>query len=777
MAARDARVDLDSGRPDGGSLVMVRYASAAVLVLLGLPGKGCASRSGHASEASTTSGDGGEAGATATRQGGRSLPPHAIERAEDRRRAGEIEEGWLTGPDVLVRRRAIRALARIADMSSDATEKALLRGLGDEDLEVVGWAAYGLGWTCKGREEAHVRALSAREATLADADAGPRSSARDMVDAASSIVRAVGRCGGTLAEAELASLVRSGREDLAEQAAYALGSISGRKIVSDETMGALLDRARSDPARAATAAALFPIGRLDTIPEAWTPRIADAARGVLGTSGPLRAFAIRALEKVGASEAPNLGRVASSSAFSAPERAEAARALSRMGAPGREAAAVALAHALQDRTLVSPASLSSDVFNVLVALVDALGADVPKAADASLYVLSVLPLVPPPVPPGLHMRTVTLRCSAAAALARAAFDAAILAKCDPDPDGEIGERARLTALLRKPLVGERRKVFRALSVSAHVRVREAALEAIGQHPELEETGRALLVQGLAAEHPGVVATAALGIVQHPERVLVLAASERRAGLDPRAPPPSTHPAMELTADVRAALTRALERTWHEDAAETRTSLLDAAVAVSLPEGRALAPRACEDTNVTVREHAARALRALGAKDAACPQPAEKTGGADAGAPAAEPTLQHPVRVSFDIAGQKLAITFEPALTPLAAERFVSLARSGFYRGIVVHRVVPGYVVQFGDPGGDGYGGSGSLLRCETSPVPFARLDVGVALAGRDTGSSQLFVALSRVPHLDGDYARIGQAAGDWDAVAEGDVINDVKVEE
>jgi len=116
------------------------------------------------------------------------------------------------------------------------------------------------------------------------------------------------------------------------------------------------------------------------------------------------------------------------------------------------------------------------------------------------------------------------------------------------------------------------------------------------------------------------------------------------------------------------------------------------------------------------------------------------------------------------------------LDPMDAARFVALARAGFYKGIIVHRVVPGFVVQLGDPGGDGYGGSGELLRCETSPVPFARLDVGVALAGRDTGSSQIFVALARVPHLDGEYARVGRAEGDWDAVAEGDAITDATVE-
>jgi cyclophilin family peptidyl-prolyl cis-trans isomerase len=108
---------------------------------------------------------------------------------------------------------------------------------------------------------------------------------------------------------------------------------------------------------------------------------------------------------------------------------------------------------------------------------------------------------------------------------------------------------------------------------------------------------------------------------------------------------------------------------------------------------------------------------------------------------------------------------------------VALARSGFYTGIVIHRVVPGFVVQLGDRGADGYGGSGEALRCETSPVAFGPLDVGVALAGRDTGSSQVFVTLARQPHLDGEYAWVGHATGDWDSVAEGDVIRAVRVEE
>src|SRR4029079_18469417 len=106
---------------------------------------------------------------------------------------------------------------------------------------------------------------------------------------------------------------------------------------------------------------------------------------------------------------------------------------------------------------------------------------------------------------------------------------------------------------------------------------------------------------------------------------------------------------------------------------------------------------------------------------------------------------------------------DPSLAPVAGTRFVELARAGQYGGIGVHRVVPGFVTQFGAPFGDGSGGPEGKppLRCETSPLPFEAMKVGVALAGRDTGSSQLFVMHGRAPHLDGRYALLGTAAGPW----------------
>jgi len=119
---------------------------------------------------------------------------------------------------------------------------------------------------------------------------------------------------------------------------------------------------------------------------------------------------------------------------------------------------------------------------------------------------------------------------------------------------------------------------------------------------------------------------------------------------------------------------------------------------------------------------------------------------------------------------------DPTFAPVAVTRIVQLARNRFYDDMAVHRVVPGFVVQFGDKQGDGYGGAGlEALRCENTPVAFRQGVVGMALGGRDTGSSQIFVTLADSPHLNGEYAVVGTATGPWDVLTEGDRINKVTI--
>jgi cyclophilin family peptidyl-prolyl cis-trans isomerase len=417
-------------------------------------------------------------------------------------------------------------------------------------------------------------------------------------------------------------------------------------------------------------------------------------------------------------------------------------------------------------------ALPGDDFGVLLAAVGALGDDPPKDAAPLLAKIARL-AVPPGASPPTVRRAASLRCAAAASLAKGAWDSGLITACDPG-DGEASERARLAAVDRGPWLHARRAAWLEVVRSAHLRVREAALQDASHHPELGDALLPVLADALSSDPPGLVAAAAEVLHSHPERAFVLAAAERHAALDPRAPPPSSSPAREIDPRIARALRAALARAWAPDLVETRTGLLDAAVALALPDWREYARGACKDANATVRSRAARALGAAGDKDSACSAP--EPGGEPAPELARE--VSRPTRVTFVTdAGASLAIVFDPSFAPVAATRFVALAKSGFYTGVAVHRVVPAFVVQFGDHGGDGYGGSGQTLRCETSPVPFGALDVGVALAGRDTGSSQLFVTLARHPHLDGEYAWVGRAEGDWNAVADGDRMSTVRVEE
>jgi cyclophilin family peptidyl-prolyl cis-trans isomerase/HEAT repeat protein len=90
--------------------------------------------------------------------------------------------------------------------------------------------------------------------------------------------------------------------------------------------------------------------------------------------------------------------------------------------------------------------------------------------------------------------------------------------------------------------------------------------------------------------------------------------------------------------------------------------------------------------------------------------------------------------------------------------------SGFYRGLIFHRVVPNFVVQGGDPRGDGWGGPGYSLRSEFSPLSYGAGTVGIASAGKDTEGSQFFITHSPQPHLDGRYTIIGNVVGGMDVV-------------
>lgn len=105
----------------------------------------------------------------------------------------------------------------------------------------------------------------------------------------------------------------------------------------------------------------------------------------------------------------------------------------------------------------------------------------------------------------------------------------------------------------------------------------------------------------------------------------------------------------------------------------------------------------------------------------------------------------------------------PAIAPNTVRNFVSLAQSGFYNGAIFHRVIPGFMIQGGDPEGTGCGGPGYCIRGEFTDNGFPNAlkhTRGVLSMARttdpDSAGSQFFIMIEDSPHLDAQYAAFGK---------------------
>ena len=126
----------------------------------------------------------------------------------------------------------------------------------------------------------------------------------------------------------------------------------------------------------------------------------------------------------------------------------------------------------------------------------------------------------------------------------------------------------------------------------------------------------------------------------------------------------------------------------------------------------------------------------------------------------------------------------PEFAPNTVANFANLAKSGFYNGLLFHRVISGFVAQGGCPEGSGRGGPGYCIKCELDGNPKKHLKgtLSMAHAGRDTGGSQFFICFAPQPHLDGLHTVFGQIApNDKDslntlnAIKQGDKILNIDI--
>ena len=114
------------------------------------------------------------------------------------------------------------------------------------------------------------------------------------------------------------------------------------------------------------------------------------------------------------------------------------------------------------------------------------------------------------------------------------------------------------------------------------------------------------------------------------------------------------------------------------------------------------------------------------------------------------------RIRFYTSKGEFEILLSPQKAPATVSNFIELVTAGFYNGIYFHRVVPGFVIQTGDPRGDGWGGPGYSIPCEYNDIFYERGVVGMAHAGKDTGGSQFFITHTPQPHLNGRHTAFGR---------------------
>ena len=228
----------------------------------------------------------------------------------------------------------------------------------------------------------------------------------------------------------------------------------------------------------------------------------------------------------------------------------------------------------------------------------------------------------------------------------------------------------------------------------------------------------------------------------------------------------------------AALIDALARAKNDPANDAKLAILTAVSKHKKPEAVEAIKSAFADPDHLVRRHAVDLLKQMGAGDFTDRIGVVQTGHGKAFYQRVVARLDKKVTATIHTTKGRTRIELFPQDAPITVDSFITLARKGYFNGLTFHRVVPNFVIQGGDPRGDGAGDPGYQIRCEVNTRPYTRGAVGMALSGKDTGGSQFFITHSPQPHLDGGYTVFGQVISGMevvDRISRGDVIRRVEI--
>ena len=124
-------------------------------------------------------------------------------------------------------------------------------------------------------------------------------------------------------------------------------------------------------------------------------------------------------------------------------------------------------------------------------------------------------------------------------------------------------------------------------------------------------------------------------------------------------------------------------------------------------------------------------------------------------------------------GAKIEIELYPEVAPITVANFETLVKDGFYDGLTFHRVIPGFMIQGGDPQGNGMGGAKNKIKGEfrangvKNDLKHTRGVISMARSfDPNSASSQFFIMHADAPHLDGQYAAFGKVVSGMDVVDE-----------
>ena len=621
----------------------------------------------------------------------------------------------VTDEEARVRRRAALAIGRVG--LSDGVEP-LVAALGDADPEVRQMAAFALGLLAS---RSAVQPLTAALADLSPLVQGSAAEALGLI-ADPSAADAVGRFVGGLVQSGALRQPPAGEDDARRDtpaAACRLGIFALVRLKAYQQLAAAaLDESGQPRVRWWPLA--FALQRLED--RRALPALLTFARD----SNPYaRAFAVKGLGALKDKAAlPVLMDLMSSGDRNV--LVETVRALGRIGDPS---AAEPLLRIVRDA--------AADPLVRLEAVGALGGIHTAEVADTLLDVLSE---------PSPSIRAAALR-------SLAAFDPenfiTVLSGLDPDPHWSV--RAALATMLGTLPIDTVAAKLEPMLSDADQRVVPFALAAL---VKLKAPGAAAAaLEKLKADDFAVraAAAAAVGDLMPPNGAAALTDAYRFGQRDP-------------TYTARAAALAALVNYG----AAAATPVLRSAFA---------------DKDWAVRVRAAMLLKQLDPASAADadaqirPAPSSTPPELYSAPRIIAPSVSTQVYFETDRGTIQIELAMNDA--PLTVENFVTLARKGFFNGLSVHRVVPDFVIQDGDPRGDGEGGPGYSIRDELNELPFLRGVVGMALdPWPDTGGSQYFITHSPQPHLDAKYTVFGRVVSGMDAVdkiQQWDVIRAVRV--